>query len=64
MTWKQYSRLIRAYNRLSTSYHKDPDALFGKKRGTHYRRAQYGSYVAFSNPDTMRRLSEWAMSYE
>lgn len=67
MTWKEYSRFLRAYNRLITPYVRHDGALFGKVKGRSFRRGMYGKYVSFSNPDTIQRLIDWAkkeVSYE
>jgi hypothetical protein len=60
LTWREYSRFLRVYNRLITPYVKDPDAMFGKVRGRSFRRGMYGKYVTFSNPGTLKRMIEWA----
>lgn len=62
MTWKEYSRFLRAYNRLITPYVRFEGAMFGKVKGRHFKRGMYGKYVTFSNPEIVRRLAEWAKS--
>ena len=62
MTWPQYATFLRAYHRLCTPYIRCQGALFGKRRGYTSRRGRTGRAVSFSNPETLRRLVDWAMS--
>lgn len=62
MTWKQYSRFLRFYNRLITPYVRCDGAMFGKVKGRSFRRGMYGKYVTFTNPETGRRMAEMALA--
>ncbi len=60
LTHKEYSRFLRAYNRLCTPYLKWQGALFGRKKGFKGKRGRYGKTVYFSRPETIERLVDWA----
>ena len=62
MTHRQYAAYLRCYHRLCTPYIRCEGALFGKRRGYTSRRGRTGRAVSFSNPETLRRLVDWAMS--
>ena len=59
---KQGFAIRRWYNRLCIPYIKDSKALFSKKRGKSYRRGYNGSSVFFSNPETLKRMIDYAKS--
>lgn len=61
LTHQQFARFLRAYQRLCTPYIRDPSALFGRRRGFLVRRGRSGRSVFFSNPETVRRLVEYAV---
>lgn len=62
MVWREYSRFLRQYQRLCTPYIKDPDALFGRRRGFTSKRGRMGRSVYFSSPLTVSKLLTWAIS--
>lgn len=62
MTWRQYASFLRCFNRMCTPFLKCPGAMFGKRRGFAPRRGRSGRSVVFSNPDTIKRLTDWAQA--
>jgi hypothetical protein len=62
MTQRQYAAFLRCYHRLCTPFLRCPGALFGRRRGFTPTRGRTGRAVSFCNPETMRRLAEWATS--
>jgi len=62
LSWQQYAAFLRCWHRLCTPYNKCDGALFGKRRGYKPTRGRSGRTVSFSNPATLRRLADWAVS--
>lgn len=62
LTNKEYSRFLRAYNRLCTPYIKCDGALFGRVRGYTANRGRWGKSVFYSMPETVGRLMDWALT--
>jgi len=60
MDQKQYSRALRALQRLATPFVSAPGKPFGSKLGYRVRRGSIGKSVWFSNTDTVKRICEWA----
>jgi len=61
LTPTEYSRFLRALQRLATPSRKVP-CIFGRKLGFRQRRGRVGRSVWFSRPETIRRLVAWARS--
>lgn len=63
-----YYRFLRAYQRLCTPQLKDgrvqgKQCRFGRRLGRRIRRGSMGRSVWYSNPETVRRLVDWAVSF-
>ena len=63
LTDRQYAKALRAFQRLWTPSRPNPAAPFGRSLSYSPTRGRRGHAVAFTNPITSARISEWAKAF-
>ena len=64
LTEQQYDRFLRAMQRWSTPTIHDKRSVFGTRKGWRTKRGKMGASVWFSDTETVKRMVQWAMSFE